>query len=489
MHYIFPTPTKYTKKEGTFTFSDKVYLTVPESFANREFKALVPELWSNFTAGKSTLEIIKSPNLRTTACISKTRQIIIQNSTTDFDYEVKCTEHSIIMSFGESDGLIHAFSTVLQIIGAYRIKTQDFEICCCHIKDKPALGFRCIHLCVFPETTLLFLKKYVRLFALMKCTHIILEFFGMLKLDCFPYLAWEHGFTREKLLPIIADGKALGIEFIPMFNHFGHAGGSRFRLGKNVVLDNAPEYEEYFTPGGWTWNVKNEDVLELQEKMRREMCDIFGEGAYFHIGCDEVYAAEPFADPYDKEDNHAFMKFINNTADSIKAQGRTPIMWGDMFLDAKDFPAPYCSNISYRCCDGKNNLSKLSKGVIIADWQYNIDGTNRNSVDFFLERIDKSSLILCPWTGFDNIKGRCDIAKEYGLYGVIGTTWTDICRDPKFAVYTACLMWEDKETETPSDRWEIFKVMAAQNMRKLVPSKGIYEDSGFYERETDCKPV
>ncbi len=489
MHNIFPTPCQYIKKEGTFTFCDKLFMTVPENFSNRDFRTLAPELWKNFTAGKCELEIIKSPSLHTTAYISKTRQAIIQNSKTDFEYEINCSEHGITLTFDGENGLVHAFSTLLQALPPYSIKKECFDLGCFSVMDRPSLSFRGMHLCVFPETSLLFLKKMVRLFGLMKCSHIVLEFFGMLKFDCFPHLAWQIGYSKSDLEPIISDGRALGVEFIPMFNHFGHAGGSRFRSGKNTVLDRAPEYEEYFLPGGWTWNVENPDVVVLHEEMRSELCELFGKGRYFHMGCDEVYAAEPFADPYDKTDNESFMRFINNTAEKINKSGRTPIMWGDMFLDDKDFPYPYCGNISHKCCDGEKNLAGLSDNVIIADWQYNIDGSERRSVDLFLKYKDKSSLILCPWTGNDNIKGRCDIAKEYGLLGVMATTWNDICRDPKFAVYTACLMWENKETETPANRWEVFKMMTAQNIRKLVPSNGIYENAGFYEMELDFKPV
>lgn len=489
MHNIFPTPLQYTKKDNTFTFGDKIYLTIPENFSNANFKKLAPELWNNFTANKCTLEIIKNPSLHTTAYISNTRQAVIQNRRTDFEYEIDCSQFGITFTFSSDVGLVHAFSTLLQTLPAYSIKKDCFNLECFTLKDSPALSFRGMHLCVFPETSLLFLKKMIRLFGLMKCTHIILEFFGMLKLDCFPYLAWQNGYTKDDLAPLISDGKALGMEFIPMFNHFGHAGGSRFRSGKNTVLDQAPEYEEYFAVGGWTWNVENEDVLKLHEDMRRELCDLFGEGKYFHIGCDEVFAADPFADPYDKDENERFMHFVNDTAEKIHIMGRTPIMWGDMFLDDRDFPYPYCGNIAHRCCDGENNLSKLNDNMMIADWQYNIDGERHESVDLFLKCRKKESLILCPWTGVDNIKGRCDIAKKYGLLGVLGTTWNDICRDPKFAVYTACLMWEEHETETPGTRWEVFKMMAAQNIRKLVPSDGVYESAGFYEAELDFKPL
>ncbi len=483
MSNIFPTPEKYTEKDGTFTLGEKVYMLIPENFSNKEFITLAKELWHNFTANKSTLEIRRSPNLRTGAYISNSMQAILQNGKTDYEYEINCGEYGISITFSQENGLIHAFSTVLQMLPPYSLSKNNFQMKCFEIKDKPSLEMRCMHLCVFPETTLLFLKKMIRLFGLLKCSHIILEFWGMLKFDCFPYLGWQDAYTKEDLLPLISDGKALGVEFIPMFNHMGHASGSSFKAGKHVTLDQAPEYEEYFSPDGWTWNINNPDVLELQDKIRYELCEIFGEGKYFHIGCDEVYAADCLCNPYDKEDNENFISYINNTASGIAAMGRIPIMWGDMFLDIKDFPYPFCSNLAYRCCDGKNNLSKLAENVIIADWQYNIDGENTKSVDFFLDVIPRDRLLLCPWEGKDNVKGRCDIARREGLYGVIGTTWSGICREPKFAVYTACLMWENTENQTPFERWEVFKVMTAKNIRKLVPCGGIYKNAGFTEKE------
>jgi hypothetical protein len=317
----------------------------------------------------------------------------------------------------------------------------------------------------------------------------VVEFWGALKLRCFPYFGWQDAFTPEDIAPIIHVGRAMGLEFIPMFNHFGHAGGSRFKAGKNVVLDQAPEYGEFFEHGGWTWNVHNPDVLELHERLRKELCEIFGEGKYFHMGCDEVYACDPRRDPYDPEDNKAFMQFVNATAQSIASLGRTPIMWGDMFLNEKDFPRPYCHNACKRIYNGRENLSQLEKGVMVADWQYDIDQSYDGSVKFFLEQLDKDLLILSPWSDFGNISGRCHLAKKYGLPGVMGTTWNELQVEPKFMVYTACLMWESMERETGADMWELLKLFAAQNIRKLVPSDGVYKNAGFVEHELMYKPL
>ncbi len=487
---MFPQPFFVKETQEQFVFGNKVYFIVDKSFQDEAFLKIVPELWNNFTAGKSFLEVVRKEGMSGRAIVSTNEFAdVLLCFDTAYEYTLECRNEGIFFCFNGEKGLIHAFFTALQLVGAYRRKSQDFSACGVVIKDMPALEFRAMHICVFPETSLLFLKKTVRLLAFLKCTHIAIEFFGMLKPECFPFFGWEDAFTKEELASIIADGKAMGVEFIPMFNHFGHAGGSRFKAGKNVVLDQAPEYEEFFEQGGWTWNVQNPDVLELHEHLRKELCEIFGEGKFFHMGCDEVYACDPRRDPYDVCDNKAFMRFINQTADSICKLGRTPIMWGDMFLNEKDFPRPYCHNACNRIYNGRENLSQLENDVIVADWQYDIDQSYDGSVKFFLEQRDKELLVLSPWSDFGNISGRCHLAKKYGLFGVMGTTWNELQVEPKFMVYTACLMWENDERETSGDMWELLKVFAAQNIRKLVPSDGVYKNAGFVEHELLYKPL
>ena len=54
---------------------------------------------------------------------------------------------------------------------------------------------RMIHLCVFPENSLLEIKKYIRLFSVLQYTHVIVEFWGTFKFDILSSLAWENAFT------------------------------------------------------------------------------------------------------------------------------------------------------------------------------------------------------------------------------------------------------------------------------------------------------
>ena len=132
-----------------------------------------------------------------------------------------------------------------------------------------------VHLCIFPETTLLDLKKYIRLFAMLQYTHVVLEFWGSLKFDTLSALAWENAYTKNEIKEVIKEAKFLGIEPIPMFNQLGHATASRFCYGKHVVLDQNPKLQYLFTPDGWTWDINSETVFELFRQIRKELYELF----------------------------------------------------------------------------------------------------------------------------------------------------------------------------------------------------------------------
>lgn len=482
---VFPNPLKYVEQKGQFSFQDRVVLTIGKSFSNQEFIRLCPELWNQFTAGKSNLEIVIT-DLDNCASLSTAGVSLDAPLLQDYEYTLRISEEGAAVRYRDDNGFIHGFCTLLQLLSPYHRKANNFTVECCEVFDSPALEFRGVHFCVFPEFSLLFLKKMIRLCGLMKVSHVILEFFGMYRFGCFPYLGWPIAYTREELEPLIADGKAFGIEFIPMFNHIGHATQSRFKAGKSVVLDQAPEYEEYFEPGGWTWNVRNPEVFELQKMAREELCDLFGSGKYFHIGCDETYVWDNRADPMDKDDNENFVSYVNRVADSIKQMGRTPIMWGDMFLDNVEFPhTEYHSNTSSRSGDCERNFAKIDKDIFIADWEYSLKEYSDKTIRYFTQRRDPKSVIMCPWQGFDKISTAARMAKEYGILGMLTTTWNGIPMEIKDLIYGICLMWEPDAEYANKVSWETLKVFAAQNLRKLVPSHGEYMDAGFTENEVN----
>lgn len=488
---IFPAPSECTEKEGSFVFSESetLYFVISENVKNTFFKKKCSELWKNFTAGKSDLKLIETAEFSDCAFILKSKENRPNIDKTDYEYVLECSRDGIGISYSGEEGLIHAFSTLLQMIGPYSNKNKNFNIPCCIISDRPVLRMRGIHLCVFPETPLLFLQKAVRLCGLLKYSHMILEFWGMYKFRFMEELGWRNGYSADELRTIIEDGKAFGMEFIPMFNHLGHAAQSRFKAGKNVLIDNAPQFEEYFEPGGWTWKVSMPEVRELLRSARAELCELFGEGGYFHVGCDEAYICDGDDDGMDEAQNRNFVEFLNSTAREIAESGRKMIMWGDMFLDRRVFQFPYCHNVSNRCADSERNLEALDKDIVIDDWQYNIGIDRDESVKYFLERRDPGTIVLSPWEGYnnvsaaENINGRCALAKRHSLLGVIATTWNTAQRDTKNIIYAACQMWSEDDGYADRRTWEVYKCFGMQNLRKLLPSGGDMKKSGWLEGE------
>ena len=66
-----------------------------------------------------------------------------------------------------------------------------------------------------------------------------------------------------------------------------------FIEGSNVsVLNKHPEYAPLFEPDGWSWCLSNPAARRYIEDIVTELCDIFDEPEFFHIGCDEAYDAD-----------------------------------------------------------------------------------------------------------------------------------------------------------------------------------------------------
>lgn len=482
MKRIYPKPCFYEEYENEFVFSDKLYFIIDKNFSNDGFKKLCVKLWNNYTVGKTELVLKEKENVGKAAVISLFEDAEINKKETAYEYEIDCDKTAINIHYSEDVGLIHAFCTILQLIGPYRRKTGNFIIKTFSVKDKPALKMRGMHFSLLKGISLLSIKKFVVLCAFLKVSHIVLESWGTVKLDTMKELSWPDSYTKDDLKEIIDFGHALGVEFIPFFNHAGHATQSRHKTGKHTVLDQAPEYEEWFLPGGWTWNVDNEEVIDLHRKVRKELCELFGDGEFLHIGCDEIADEVGIWDECDISESDGFARFLNRTCDDIKENlGRKTMMWGDMFLDKKDFNWPYCANTNDNLF---YNPDKLTKDMYIVDWQYNITEEKDESIKYFLKYVDPSKLILAPWQGREKIKGRVRLAKKYNLYGVMGTTWNAVINDINDMMYTACCMWEENETSYEYDySLACFsKTMAAQNMRKLMPADD-YKTAGFTETE------
>ena len=339
---------------------------------------------------------------------------------------------------------------------------------------KPCAKFRCAHLCVFPETHLDFFQKCVRACAVVKYSHIIVEFWGMLKFDCMKELAWSTAHSKETMKEIISEANALGLEVIPMFNHIGHASLSRGGNGQHVVLDQAPQYEYLYENYGWVWNFKKDCVRELHRKIREELIDICGKGSFFHLGCDEVHS-------YSNDENNArkMAEYINEIAAELRKKGRRAIMWHDMML-SKEFyqQGKYYGNASKSVSDIL--LDSIDKNILIADWQYHCHDELWKSSKKLKE--SGFEVICCAWDNKQNNREALDTVMDQNLYGVMHTTWYNLCKGVISLIYSGKIFYgADDIPEFES----IHYFYAAEVIRKAMPSGGEYEKSGWTEKMTD----
>lgn len=374
------------------------------------------------------------------------------------------TDEGVYIEGIDRSAAMRGFVTILEKI-KYSDGEDEFYIENCTEYGRPQMDFRCVHLCIFPETKLDFLKKCVRSCAITKCSHIIFEFWGMLKYDCMKELAWPFAYSKDEIKAIVKEANALGVEIIPMFNHLGHASASREINGKHVVLDQNPKYEYLFNSYGWIWNSKRADVCELLAKIRDELIEVCGEGKYFHIGCDEAYSIGS-----DQNAAMEMVRYLNEVARDLESKGRRCIMWHDMLISKTEFEG-YYANSTPEIADFL--INSIDKNIIIADWQYSVHNeswpTSKKFKDYGFDTV------CCPWDNSENINEAIKTVNENELFGIIHTTWHTLYLGFYQMVYAGTVAYNIDDKNSPMH-------YSAHVARMAMPSDGEYENCGWSEK-------
>lgn len=380
------------------------------AFANKRMNNdSVKKLWSRFCLGQSDIEIIPCDEF-----VFRIGDIPLPELREGKEYVISVTESGAAVVGKDYASLMHGFFSLIMKI-EFPDKTAlirtAFEESGYRIKK------RMIHICVFPENDLYFIKKLIRLSALCQYTHIVIEFWGMLKYDCLRELSWENAFTKEEATDLIRECRELGIEPIPMFNQLGHATASRLCYGKHVVLDQNPTLQYLFTPDGWAWNIESEETWELLRKVRAELYELFGEGEYMHIGCDEAYYYTR-----DNEKRKKLPEFLSRLTGEVAKEGRRPMLWMDMLLERERFKNEGWRAYATAESDEVEALqNSLHPSSVMVDWQYNV---TKAPVSTLVSLKDVPyDVVGAPWYNPDNYTAITETLVENDMHGVMLTTW------------------------------------------------------------------
>ncbi len=461
-------PQNLIKKDGSFVIEKEVCAKAHTCLNTN----VIREFWDGFTYTSSAISVVTAKEL--VFEVGRAGRPTLDGN--EYAINVEKSGFSVV---GENErALIRGVMTLLDRFVPVEIDgISRAEIPCFELRERAVLENRMVHFCIFPETSLFELQRFVRLCGALKFTHIILEFWGMLKYDCMQELAWYMAYSKDEVAPIMREARALGMEIIPMFNQWGHASAGRVALGKHVVLDQNPTLQSYFSEDGWCWDISKPKVRELLRKIRRELIELCGEGKYFHIGCDEAYKFE-----FTEENMDVICGFINEIADEMRAEGRRIIVWGDMFLCHHAWHNP---KNKYECNApteeaARGMLNRLNSDVIVADWQYTCPEFPVETVkDIHVHGFD---CMLCPWDeGDKQMRAVFKTVKEWGLFGFIHTTWHTIPRGLPYVLMAAKGGYEDIEGCSRA----LMRTPTAALLRKVLRSDGDYEKSGWKRFQID----
>ena len=284
------------------------------------------KLWKSFTRGDGELTLTEGAE--NTFRLGETELPVLKEGK---EWAIRVDEKGAAVVGRDYGGLMRGYMVLLM-----KIEYTDDAMQIAFTEDESAYRFenRTIHICIFPDSGDYFIKKLIRLCGLCQYSHIVIEFWGMLKYDCLKELAWPEAYTKEEAKKLIQEARELGMEPIPMFNQLGHATACRVRHGKHVVLDQNPKLQSLFTGDGWDWNIYSEKVHQLHKDIRKELYEVFGEGEYFHVGCDESYNYT--YDDYSRKNR--LPAFLNRLTTEVVEEGRRPMIWMDMMLERGKYP-------------------------------------------------------------------------------------------------------------------------------------------------------
>ncbi len=473
---IHPYPNKVVWGEGTFRISRRVTLAVGQDF-DPGVVELMSDTWRRFTLGEAELTVVRDASLKNGEfALAGARPPQREPKAA---YALSAAASGIAASSLDAVGSRHAWFTLLQLLEADDAPDSGLTFAVQHaeIQDWPALKFRGLHLCVFRETPALMIEKAIRLAAFLKFTHVVIEFWGMLKLESMKELSWPDALPKSDAARLVEIARGMGLEVIPMFNLWGHASACRIKHGRHVVLDQNPRLAPLFEPDGWTWCLTNPRTQDLLRHVCDELIDFAGPGQYFHMGCDEAYS-HATCDRCRRADRvQLFVDHVNELASYVAKRGRRAIMWGDALLERAKWPSGFSAN-GTPALPTHLAIDRISRRIVIADWHYDVKGDVPTLAHF---REQGFETIACPWNSGENIRAMAKAAAASGSAGLLMTTWHHLAQSIPLLHFTAACVWSENGSALGLRQAEgsLARAATATLLRKLAPADGHFDRAGW----------
>ncbi len=401
--------------------------------------------------------------------IFKIGEVQIPDLNVEKEFVICVNESGVAIVGKDRNALVRAILVFMQNIDL--CEENVAKIPYCRWESDYKLSNRMIHFCVFPATDFYFLKRMIRLCGLCQYTHVVLEFWGTLQFDCLKELAWPFAYTKEQAKELIDEIRNFGMEPIPMINSLGHASFARGCYGKHVVLDQNPKLQYLFTSDGWGWNIESSKVYALMKAIREELYELFGEGEYIHIGCDEAYY-------YSRcdEKKKLLPGYMSKLTADIEKENRRPMIWMDMFLEKDKYKDCYTAGVSGEV---EELVNALSAKTVLIDWQYDIREAPVESLEFLAG--NERDAMGAPWLCLKNVQAHVETLTKNNMFGIMLTTWHTLKADGPL-IY-ACALEFGGSFEWA--KYSYYNEAMATLVRKISFEGIDYSSSGWAREEID----
>lgn len=356
--------------------------------------------------------------------IPSIRVVQKKDTPTEEAYKVKAAGSTLTLSANNFTGIRYALNTLRQLAEVHSStgETAHYSIPETEINDEPAMAFRGLHLCWFPETRAIQIERYIRWAAYYKFNHIVIEFWATFPFATHPAFCWEgYTATPSDIRRMVQLGKDLGIMLIPQLNIFGHASGSRRGSGKHAPLDYHPEYQALFEPDGWVWCLSNPTTRKVLTDIVLETYHAFDNPPYYHIGGDEAWGAAECRLCRRSDYRALFIDHLAYFHKLLADKGCRIMMWHDMLIQRDD--SRWKGYVAVGTPRMKDVLAELPRDVIICDWQYGAPKENETwpTMPYFKKL--GFEVLACPWNRVENIQSLGENVSKAGLDGLLCTTW------------------------------------------------------------------
>lgn len=344
-------------------------------------------------------------------------------------YRFACAAGSgLAIAAADEGGLLNALKTLRQVAEPERgtEKLSAYFLPEMAVEDAPAMPFRGMHICWFPENDEAFIEKCIRMAAYYKFNYVVLEPWAVFDYKTHPEFSWAEKRVKAKTIHrLVRLAREQGLTLVPQLNLFGHAPEARHISGKHPVLDFHPELQPLFEPDGWTWCLSNPATRKILTDLTLELYEAFERPPYFHIGCDEAYSMATCLSCR-KADYASLLKDHLLYFRSLFAErGARVMMWHDMLVVAGDprwkgYVAMGSAKIGTEAL-----LDALPRDIVICDWQYYTVPKGSEvpwpTMQYFREK--GFPVLACPWKDTEGTKSQAKLVREAGLAGMLCTTW------------------------------------------------------------------